>query len=81
MFENARAYSGFAVDDVDKSHEFYVDELGLDVSEALAGVFLNLPGDRETLVYHKPDFTPAGAWFTDPAGNIICVHEPMPAST
>ena len=22
---------------------------------------------------------PAGAWFTDPAGNILSVHEPMPA--
>jgi predicted enzyme related to lactoylglutathione lyase len=21
---------------------------------------------------------PPGAWFTDPAGNILCVHEPMP---
>jgi predicted enzyme related to lactoylglutathione lyase len=24
-----------------------------------------------------PDF-PVGAWFTDPAGNILLVHEPMP---
>jgi catechol 2,3-dioxygenase-like lactoylglutathione lyase family enzyme len=22
---------------------------------------------------------PPGAWFTDPAGNILCVHEPMSA--
>ena len=21
---------------------------------------------------------PTGAWFTDPAGNILCVHEPFP---
>jgi hypothetical protein len=21
---------------------------------------------------------PTGAWFTDPAGNILCVHEPPP---
>jgi predicted enzyme related to lactoylglutathione lyase len=86
---------------------------------------INLPGGRDTLVYHKPDFTPAtytmlnfevpdieaavdelnsrgiemeryegfdqdekgiarmpdapvGAWFTDPAGNILCVHAPIP---
>jgi hypothetical protein len=25
-----------------------------------------------------PEF-PTGAWFTDPAGNILLVHEPMPA--
>ena len=24
--------------------------------------------------------TPTGAWFTDPAGNILCVHEPMQTS-
>ena len=128
MFEGTKAYSGFATDNIDKAREFYGETLGLEVSEPFpGGLMLNLAGGRETLIYHKPDFTPAtytilnfevsdaeaavdklnslgvemeryegfdqdekgiarapdaptGAWFTDPAGNILCVHEPVPAS-
>jgi catechol 2,3-dioxygenase-like lactoylglutathione lyase family enzyme len=126
MFENAKAYSGFAVDDIDKAREFYGETLGLEVSDAPPGLFVTVPAGRETLIYHKPDFVPAtytvlnfevddldatvdelnsrgiemerydgfdqdekgiarmtgvppGAWFTDPAGNILCVLEPMAA--
>jgi len=126
VFENSKAYSGFATDDIDMARDFYGGALDLDVSEPFpGGLILNLPGGRETLVYLKPDFTPAtytmlnfevpdieaavdelnsrgiemeryegfdqdekgiarmpgtpvGAWFTDPAGNILCVHAPMP---
>lgn len=126
MFESSKAYSGFATDDLDKAREFYGGTLDLEVSEPFpGGLVLNLPGGRDTLIYYKPDFTPAaytmlnfeipdieaaveelnsrgiemeryegfdqdekgiarmpdapvGAWFTDPAGNILCVHEPMP---
>jgi catechol 2,3-dioxygenase-like lactoylglutathione lyase family enzyme len=128
MFENTKAYSGFAVDDLDKAQQFYGETLGLKTSVPLEGVLLNLhlAGDRDTLIYHKPDFTPATytilnfpvddvdaavdemtsrgveierydgfdqdekgiarggegqgptiAWFTDPAGNILSVHEEM----
>ena len=60
MFENTRAYSGFAVDDLLKAREFYADTLGLNVSTG-GGDFLtlHLAGGRDTLVYHKPDFAPA----------------------
>jgi catechol 2,3-dioxygenase-like lactoylglutathione lyase family enzyme len=126
MFESSKAYSGFATDDIDKAREFYGETLDLEVSQPFpGGLVLNLPGGRDTLIYLKPDFTPAtytmlnfevpdveaavdelnsrgiemeryegfdqdekgisrapdaptGAWFTDPAGNILCVHEPMP---
>jgi catechol 2,3-dioxygenase-like lactoylglutathione lyase family enzyme len=124
MFETSKAYSGFAVDDVAQARQFYGETLGLEVIEFPVGLTLTLPGDRNTMVYEKPDFTPAtytilnfevpdveaavdhlnsrgvemeryegfdqdekgisrspeapvGAWFTDPAGNIICVHEPF----
>jgi predicted enzyme related to lactoylglutathione lyase len=126
MFQDTRAYSGFAVDDAGKAREFYGDTLGLEVSDALPGLMVSLAGGRDTLIYEKPDFAPAtytilnfevddidsavdelnsrgiemeryegfnqdekgiarieefppGAWFTDPAGNILCVHEPMPS--
>jgi catechol 2,3-dioxygenase-like lactoylglutathione lyase family enzyme len=126
MFETAKAYSGFATDDIEKARDFYGGTLDLEVSELFpGGLMLNLPGGRDTLIYQKPDFSPAtytmlnfevpdieaavdelnsrgiemeryegfdqdekgisrapdtpvGAWFTDPAGNILCVHEPMP---
>ena len=32
MFANTKAYSGFAVDDVQKAREFYGDTLGLNIS-------------------------------------------------
>jgi predicted enzyme related to lactoylglutathione lyase len=126
MFQDTRAYSGFAVDDTGKAREFYGETLGLEVSDAPPGLMVSLAGGRDTLIYEKPDFAPAtytilnfevddidaavselnsrgiemeryegfnqdekgiarieefppGAWFTDPAGNILCVHEPMSA--
>jgi catechol 2,3-dioxygenase-like lactoylglutathione lyase family enzyme len=59
MFENIRAFSGFAVDDIEAAREFYADTLGLRVSEQNGMLTLHLAGDRDTLVYPKPDFTPA----------------------
>jgi catechol 2,3-dioxygenase-like lactoylglutathione lyase family enzyme len=61
MLENSRAYSGFAVDDLDKAQEFYGEALGLKTSVLQEGVLLqlDLEGDRPTLIYIKPDFRPA----------------------
>jgi catechol 2,3-dioxygenase-like lactoylglutathione lyase family enzyme len=126
MFANTKAYSGFAVDDLDKAEEFYGGTLGLNTSVLAEGnlLTLHLAGDRDTLIYLKPDFTPATytilnfpvddidravdelagrgvsferydgfeqdergivrgeegpniAWFRDPAGNILSVHQDM----
>jgi catechol 2,3-dioxygenase-like lactoylglutathione lyase family enzyme len=61
MLENSKAYSGFAVDDLDRALDFYGNRLGLKTSVLQEGVLiqLDLPGDRPTLIYHKPDFAPA----------------------
>jgi catechol 2,3-dioxygenase-like lactoylglutathione lyase family enzyme len=62
MLANTKAYSGFAVDDMSKAREFYGETLGLRVSvldEENGLMSLHLAGDRDTLVYEKPDFTPA----------------------
>src|SRR5712691_9030560 len=59
MFENTKAFSGFAVDDVPKAREFYGDTLGLKTSEEHGLLTLHLAGDRPTIVYPKPDHTPA----------------------
>ncbi|MEA2190233.1 MAG: hypothetical protein QOI73_354 [Solirubrobacteraceae bacterium] len=59
MFTETRAFSGFAVDDVDAARTFYADTLGLKTSEQYGLMWLHLAGDRDTLVYPKDDHTPA----------------------
>ena len=59
MFANTKAFSGFAADDVEKAREFYGETLGLKTSEEHGLLTLHLAGDRPTLVYPKPDHTPA----------------------
>jgi len=124
MFADRKAYSGFAVDDLEKAQEFYGETLRLRTSvlDSENGLLvLHLAGDRDTLVYRKPDYAPASytilnfpvddideavdelaargvsfesydgfeqdekgisrgngpniAWFKDPAGNILSVHQ------
>jgi predicted enzyme related to lactoylglutathione lyase len=60
MLANTSAFSSFAVDDLDKAREFYSDTLGVKVTEGEMGfLILHLAGDRQTMIYPKPDFTPA----------------------
>jgi catechol 2,3-dioxygenase-like lactoylglutathione lyase family enzyme len=59
MFENTKAFSGFSVDDVSKAKEFYGETLGLRVSEEYGMLTLHIAGERDILVYPKPDHTPA----------------------
>jgi catechol 2,3-dioxygenase-like lactoylglutathione lyase family enzyme len=59
MFENTKAFSGFAVDDLAKAKQFYGATLGLRVSEADGILTLHVAGDRDTIVYPRPGHTPA----------------------
>ena len=61
MFKDTKAFSGFAVDDLDAARRFYGETLGIETEVLEAGnlLVLKLSGGRDTLVYHKPDFTPA----------------------
>jgi catechol 2,3-dioxygenase-like lactoylglutathione lyase family enzyme len=59
MFENTRAFSGFSVDDVPEARKFYSETLGLRVSEEYGMLSLHIAGERDILVYPKPDHTPA----------------------
>ena len=59
MFENTKAFSGFAVDDVPEAKKFYSETLGLRVSEEYGMLWLHIAGERDILVYPKPDHTPA----------------------
>jgi catechol 2,3-dioxygenase-like lactoylglutathione lyase family enzyme len=59
MFAETKAFSGFAVPDVEQAREFYEGTLGLNVSKDNDLLILHLAGGRDTLVYPKPDHTPA----------------------
>ena len=61
MFANSKAFSGFAVDDLQQAQAFYGETLGLKTSlipEAGDMLTLHL-ADRDTLVYEKSDLGPA----------------------
>lgn len=60
MFAESKAFSGFSVNDLEAAKRFYRETLGLRVSDLGEGlVTLHLAGDRDTLIYQKPDHTPA----------------------
>jgi catechol 2,3-dioxygenase-like lactoylglutathione lyase family enzyme len=59
MLGESKAFSGFAVDDLEKAKAFYEEVLGLKTSEEHGLMTLHLAGDRPTLVYPKPDHEPA----------------------
>jgi catechol 2,3-dioxygenase-like lactoylglutathione lyase family enzyme len=59
MLENSKAFSGFAVADLEAAKKFYGETLELRVSEQNGLLSLHLAGDRDVLVYPKPDHVPA----------------------
>src|SRR3954452_20341833 len=61
MFGDIKAFSGFAVGDIEAARAFYADVLGIEVTEEHGLLTLHLAGgERPTLVYPKPDHEPAG---------------------
>jgi catechol 2,3-dioxygenase-like lactoylglutathione lyase family enzyme len=75
MFTNTKAFSGFAVPDLTKAKEFYGDTLGLKTSEEYGLLTLHIAGDRDVLVYPKPDHAPATYTIlnfpVDDIGNVV----------
>ncbi len=59
MFENVKALSGFAVDDLPKAKEFYGQTLGLRMSEEHGLLRLHIAGGTDIIVYPKADHSPA----------------------
>jgi len=62
MFATTKAFSGFAVDDIDAAKAFYGETLGIPTTlldEENGLLTLHLAGGRDTLIYRKPDFMPA----------------------
>jgi catechol 2,3-dioxygenase-like lactoylglutathione lyase family enzyme len=61
MFKDTKAFSGFAVDDLEQARRFYGDTLGIETSDGpeMALLTLHVAGGRDIIVYEKPDFVPA----------------------
>ena len=59
MFANAKAFSGFSVDDLQAAKRFYGETLGLRVTEENDLLNLHVAGAGIILVYPKPDHAPA----------------------
>jgi predicted enzyme related to lactoylglutathione lyase len=59
MFKGTKAFSGFAVNDLEVAKKFYGETLGLEVEQAGQGLRLKVAGGNPTFVYSKPDHVPA----------------------
>jgi len=59
MFKDAKAFSSFAINNLQKAKEFYGQTLGLKISERPEGFELNLAGGKTVFLYPKPNHTPA----------------------
>jgi catechol 2,3-dioxygenase-like lactoylglutathione lyase family enzyme len=62
MLAQSKAFSGFAVDDLERARAFYGETLGLEVEvidDAPGLMTIHLAGGRDTFVYLKPDHEPA----------------------
>jgi len=58
MFKEAKSFSSFSVNDLQKAKEFYGEKLGLDVSQTPEGLELHTD-DNVVFLYPKPNHTPA----------------------
>jgi len=60
MFNDAKIFSGFSVNDLQKAKQFYGDILGLQITEEAMGILkLHLTGGSEVIIYQKPNHVPA----------------------
>jgi len=62
MLTDSKAFSSFSVDDMPRAQQFYSEMLGLRVTKVpdMEGLLtLHVTGDRDVLVYGKPDHPPA----------------------
>ena len=59
MFRDAKAFSSFSADDLNKAKEFYGETLGLEVSDSKEGLELHISGGGQVFIYPKPNHTPA----------------------
>jgi len=59
MFKESKAFSSFSVRDLKESKLFYQETLGLEISEPMGQLSLNISGGIPVFLYAKPDHIPA----------------------
>ncbi|SEB09570.1 VOC family protein [Pedobacter hartonius] len=59
MFKEIKAFSGFSVKDIATSKHFYSGVLGLETSQPMDQLLLQLAGGGEVFLYAKPNHEPA----------------------
>jgi predicted enzyme related to lactoylglutathione lyase len=62
MLAQSKAFNGMAVRDIEAAKRFYGETLGIEIEvldEANGLLSLKHAGERETLLYQKPDHTPS----------------------
>ena len=59
IFKDAKPFSSFSVNDLEKAKQFYGETLGLDVAKTPEGLELRLAGGNSVFLYPKPNHTPA----------------------
>jgi predicted enzyme related to lactoylglutathione lyase len=61
MLKQSKAFSGFAVKNIQEAKKFYGETLELEVSEdnEMEMLTLHLAGGNNVIIYPKPDHTPA----------------------
>jgi catechol 2,3-dioxygenase-like lactoylglutathione lyase family enzyme len=82
MFRDAKAFSGFSVDDIDRARTFYGETLGVQVDDIGGGLLqLTLGTGAKVLVYPKPDHTPATFTILNfPADDVDAAVDAMTAN-
>ena len=58
MFKDAKAFSSYSVNDLQRAKEFYGQILGIEYSESAEGLELHTEGST-VFIYAKPNHTPA----------------------
>jgi catechol 2,3-dioxygenase-like lactoylglutathione lyase family enzyme len=59
MLKDAKAYSGFSVDDIPAAREFYGTTLALEVTDTADMLDVTLGSGAHVLIYPKPNHEPA----------------------
>jgi len=59
MFKDSKAFSTYSANDIPAAKQFYGETLGLEVTEQMDGLGLQLAGGGSVFIYPKDDHEPA----------------------
>lgn len=71
MFNEARPFSGYSVDDLEEAKTFYGEVLGIAIEDTGMGLMMSFPNGQTIYLYEKEDHTPAAYTVLNfPVGDI-----------